>query len=214
MTDEDVRTLLDRLLQHGALRRGLVLGCASCSSKHFVAIDDVGQVNRCPRCSDRSPLTRDRWRTPDDEPTWFYELHGALRDLMKQNGDVPLLGAAYFAANAQTYDDLVETRIDLQSTSTEVDLIAVVDGKLTVGEAKKAAKAKVGTQLSKLVTAANQLRADRVALLAGDAPPSSEANIDHVRREIAYHVPVDGRRPELWTVTNLFGDPKKEIITC
>jgi hypothetical protein len=213
MTDAEVRDSLDRLLTHGALRRGLVLGCASCSSKHFVAVGDLGQVNRCPRCNDEAQLTQARWKLPPDEPTWFYDLHGTIRDLLLQNGDVPLLGAAHFAAKAQSYDDLVETQIQIGSDTTELDLIAVADGKLIVAEAKKqqAAGRAWRSQLTKLVAAAVRLRADRVALLAGEASPWSDADIEHVLNQIAAQEWIDGRQSELVTVTNLYGSPVTQL---
>jgi hypothetical protein len=210
MTDADVRDSLDRLLTHGALRRGLVLGCASCSSKFFVGVGDLAQVNRCPRCYDEAQLTQARWKKPEDEPSWFYDLHGTLRDLLDQNGDVPLLGAAHFAAKAQSYNDLVETLLQIGSDRTELDLIAVADSKLIVAEAKKQATRRMQrSQLTKLVAAAVRLRADVVALLAGEGSPWSEADIDHVHGEIAHHEWTDGRRPELVTVTNLYTSPRQ-----
>jgi hypothetical protein len=92
-------------------------------------------------------------------------------------------------------------------------LIAVADGKLIVAEAKKqqAAGRAWRSQLTKLVAAAVRLRADCVALLAGEASPWSDADIEHVRSGIASQEWVDGRRPDLVTVTNLYGSPVTQL---
>ncbi len=86
LNDQEVRQQTDNLLQRGVLRRGLLLLCGQCGRAGFVSIDDLRQVNECARCQARNDLVQPRWKKPADEPTWHYDLHAVVRDLIAQNG--------------------------------------------------------------------------------------------------------------------------------
>ena len=209
-----VRDPVDRLVVQNVLRRGVVLRCGECFERSFVAVDTVAQRNGCPRCGAFSELVAGSWGDPA-EPVWYYSLHPAVRKLMQQNGDVPILGAAYLRDKARHYVD--ESELEWRSPSKlkplyEIDLVAVMDDEVVVAEAKRnpARHEKKGA-LDKLVEVAAQLRADTIALLSGPRASWSEGQVDHLRSQIRYRRWIDGRRPRLVEVCGLT-DPNGVVM--
>jgi hypothetical protein len=204
---ESSRQQIDGLLDAGILRRGLVLRCATCSGRAFVAIDDLAQRNPCARCGTTSSLVQARWDSAESEPAWYYSLHGAFRDLMRTNGDIPLLGAAYLAKQATHYAD--EAELDFLSGGdrtrrTEVDLLAAADGELAVGEAKiNLHNARGPRALDKLVYVAARLMADRIVLFSGANEPWNQPQLDRLNelRETVFRP--DGIVPRLTSIVGL-----------
>jgi hypothetical protein len=87
----ELRAWLDEKAERGVLRRGLLLGCHTCGSVDFFPVDMVKQSNACILCGAQNSLRMDRWRHPQEEPQWYYDLHPSVVDLLNQNGDVPLI---------------------------------------------------------------------------------------------------------------------------
>ena len=98
----EVRGIMDRLLEGGVIRRGLVLNCEDCGQLSFYPLENLQQDNSCPRCTSRNSLSLSRWRMPLEEPQWYYDPHGAVREMLTQDGDVPLLAARYLSASHAT----------------------------------------------------------------------------------------------------------------
>lgn len=191
-SDEAVR-LIDELSTARLLRRGLVLGCAECGRPSFLDADRLGQQYECPQCATVNALTSTRWRI-GSEPRWFYDLHATFRELLSQNGDVPLLAASRLQAAARRYADSPELEFfDLETKQqiAEVDVIASVDDEVVLVEAKANGEFSAGTraaQTRKLVRVAGALRADRL-VLATTSESWKPSDIDHVTREFAKLAP-------------------------
>jgi len=185
-----IRQRTDEFLRRGVLRRGLVLRCELCSKLAFYTIDDLQQVNRCPRCSTPNDLVQPRWKNPANEPTWFYDLHPSVRDLIAENGDVPLLLSHHLRTNSRVYADVgeLELRDATGSAVAEADLIAHADGLLITAEAKRPADLGSGRvmarALAKRALLAEQLQADQI-LLATAAPAWPEGAIAALSKEIS-----------------------------
>lgn len=160
---------VDRLVRADLVTRGVILKCADCGRDSFVPVGRLGSVYDCPRCGAENRLTSIRWgRGP--EPKWYYDLHTSLRQLLTENGDVPLLAAAHFQREARRYADIGEIELwkDGQQVA-EVDLLARVGSEVVVCEAKRPGKlpgsaAEKQRTATKLAIAAKVLRADRVSL--------------------------------------------------
>lgn len=163
--------LLDRLTHADLVRRGLITSCDDCQRGSFVAIDRLGRVYECPRCGAENILTSLRWRS-GAEPTWYFDLNNAFRQLLSEHGDVPLLAAHQLRTTARRYADVGELEFLRDGGPiAEIDLVAHVDGSVVVVEAK--ASADLGEQRSgttaqksaaKIADVARTLRADRVVL--------------------------------------------------
>jgi DNA-directed RNA polymerase subunit RPC12/RpoP len=187
--DAEVRRQVDEMLECGILRRGVILGCARCGKPAFVAVDDLAQVNRCPRCSATNVLSQERWKDPVAEPQWYYDLHPTAREHLSQNGEVPLLLSHHLRSTSRSYVDAPELElVDAEGNKlAETDLIALADNELIVAEAKKSGTMGAGRELrnavAKRALLAEQLRADQIVIATAD-PGWEQASIEALRAEI------------------------------
>ncbi|MGY3520227.1 hypothetical protein ACVMYR_28370 [Micromonospora sp. PTRAS2] len=187
---ERLRHDIDGFLRRRILRRGLALGCARCSTLAFFAIDEVSQVNRCPRCLSPNDLDQARWRKPWNEPTWYYDLHAAARGLVSQNGDVPLMLSHYLRSAARNYADVAELELldEAGKATAELDLLAHADGQVITAEAKRPADLgkNPSAAMVKRARMAEQLQADQI-LLATAAPAWPPGVVAALAKELSEH---------------------------
>ncbi|MDQ1045504.1 hypothetical protein [Streptomyces sp. V4I2] len=165
----EARDLADRLLDVNVVRRGLLLNCARCHFEAFYRIELVGSTFDCEACGHTSGVTRGRWYAKDAEPHWYYAIDQVVRNLLRSNGDVPLLAADQLRQKASSVLWSPELEITDSDDSIEIDLCLVADGRIIVGEAKSnntLKGKKYGTQESaaRLVRAAQILSADEIVL--------------------------------------------------
>ena len=156
-------------------------------------------------------------RSEQGEPEWFYDLHGAVRELLEQNGDVPFLAGMALAATARSFEDIAE--LDFRRPDEppdEVDIAALVDGRLVIGEAKCVAS--LGTRreasrtIGKLLRVSDLLGADEI-LLATTAPgPWRRSETDQLLRATAGQRWRFRKIPRVRVVTDLRDDPKNELV--
>ncbi|MCC9711811.1 hypothetical protein E4N62_45340 [Streptomyces sp. MNU76] len=162
------RDLVDRLLTTNVLRRGLILNCARCRFEAFYRIEQVGAAFDCEACGHTSPLVRGRWYSNDPEPHWYYSLDQVVRDLLLQNGDVPLLATRLLQQNTMSVLWSPELKITDAEGAIELDLCLIIDGRIVIGEAKSnnTLKARKGTReaAARLVHAAQLLSANEIVL--------------------------------------------------
>jgi hypothetical protein len=212
--NREARQRLDTYLTRGIIRRGLVLGCRMCESPSFVPIDDVHQVNRCPRCGCLNDLTLDAWREPADEPQWYYDLHQVARDFLRDNGHAPAQLAHYLSRKVRDYADCAEMNLLRRGTRTsiaEVDLVAFADGRLLTAEVKTCDY--IGNTTAERMAAANKrlhwaavLQADEVVLASTEAS-WQVSSIEAMRTKLADAISAGtfapDRTPRLRLINNL-----------
>lgn len=202
-----LRDSLDALQGVGLARMGLVLNCNDCGRRSFYGIDDLGQRFRCPLCAAENEMSAARWKKPHVEPTWFYDLHTALRQLASQCGDLPIRAAARLSGQfPHSYGDCSEVEFVRDgATIAEIDLVAHVDGQVVVVEAKAGARLGSGRargrQAAKIAQVARTVRADRV-VLATDQPDWPETDVDKVKQALD-HVFKDAPRPAVECMVGL-----------
>lgn len=140
MSEEELRLWLDDQLKLGVIRVGHILECAVCHWLDFYVLADVGSSFSCKRCTAASHLTFERWRTPIDGASWFYDLHPAVTAFLRDHGDVPLL-----AVQALTHTGMrpVSTEFEFEIVAAhndkpiaEIDFAFVSRDRLVIGEAK------------------------------------------------------------------------------
>ncbi|GAA0969561.1 hypothetical protein GCM10009555_016910 [Acrocarpospora macrocephala] len=166
----DVRDQVDAALRAGVLRRGMVLGCATCEQKQFQTIDKLGQRWPCIRCDALNDLDRHAWKLPADEPTWFYDLYPVGRHVLSAHGEVSALLSAYLMKQRKeqrgTFDDVEEVEfLRGKQPQVEVDLVVYTDDVLTVAECKSPGELtgkKGKREVLKKCRAAAWLRADQL----------------------------------------------------
>jgi DNA-directed RNA polymerase subunit RPC12/RpoP len=185
----EFRGQIDESLERGILRRGLILGCAQCGRPAFLAIDELAQVNRCPRCSAHNNLSHPRWKQPKTEPQWYYDLHPTVREHLSQDGEIPLLLSHHLRAKSRSYVDVAELELTNPDTGplAEADLIALSDGQMITAEAKRPGSLGTARELRRAVAKrallAEQLRADQILIATAEAE-WQQASIDALCHEI------------------------------
>ena len=216
MNTAEIRARLNHLLHINVLHRGLIVPCSECERRTFYRIELLGESNTCPRCGAPAYATAAR-RSQQGEPEWFYDLHGAVRELLEQNGDVPFLAGMTLAAAARSFEDIPELDFGRPDQDPdEIDIAALADGQLTIGEAKCVAS--LGTRreanqaISKLIRISDLLGADEI-LLATTAPgPWNKRETDQLLKATAGHRWRFGKLPGVRVLTDLRDDTKNELL--
>ncbi len=185
-TLEDRLDLIDRLIEGGLLRRGLVLGCQECGRPSFITMDLLRHEYQCPQCGGANVLTSHRWRRRTFEPRWVYDLYATFREFLRHNGEIDLLAANALRTGARSYADAPQLQFfDAASNDpvAEVDLVACVNDELVVVEAKLrgsfGGRGKRLAQTDKLLKVASSIGADRLVLATSD-PDWSETDLRHL----------------------------------
>jgi hypothetical protein len=208
-----LRRDIDRLLALRVLRRGMILDCGECERPAFIDVNELAQINTCPRCGARNELSQTRWRQPADEPTWFYDLHPAARELLAQNGEVPLLLPHHLRGKSRRYADAPELELHDRVTGgpvAEADLVALDDDDLVTAEAKTTTALwgtpkEIRRAAAKRVTLAALLHADQI-VLATTLPKWDHSSVSALRNAVTgYRWP--GERPPAIRIVTGLGTP-------
>ncbi len=135
---QETRVLLDALVSRGVLRRGLILQCRRCSYAGWYRLEELGQTFTCGRCQRASLIVQEAWKQPNDgEPYWYYDLDEVVYQALDHDIRVPILALSQLAEGARSV--LIRPEADVWRDGewiAEVDLWAIIDGKVVVGEAK------------------------------------------------------------------------------
>jgi len=213
----EIRDRLNHLLHINVLHRGLVVPCSECERRAFYRIELLAERNSCPRCGASAYMTA-AWRSQQEEPEWFYDLHGAVRELLEQNGDVPFLAGLALAASARSFEDIAE--LDFRRPGedpVEIDVAALVDGRLVIGEAKCVAR--LGTNkdtnraIAKLVRVSDLLGADEIMLATTAPGPWATSDTNQLLRRTARYRWRSGKIPQVRVITDLRGDPRNDLLS-
>jgi len=122
--------IIKNLVRIRAMHSGFQLDCTNCNLEEWYAIDEVSETFRCRRClsiQDR-PLS----------PAISFRLNEALYQAYKSNFAVPALTLGLMARLSKT-SFIYSPQITLTAgdgQSSELDIVAIMDGDLFVGEAK------------------------------------------------------------------------------
>lgn len=216
MEMQEIRDRLNHLLHIKVLHRGLVVPCSECERRAFYRVGLLRESNTCPRCGAPALVTAG-WRSAQQEPEWFYDLHGAVRELLDQNGDVPFLAGRALAANVRVFEDIAELDFCRPDEGPdEIDIAAFADGRVIIGEAKCVAtlgtRREASRSITKLLRISDLLGADEI-LLATTAPgPWKESDIDQLLKASAGHKWRFGIIPRIRIVVNLRDNPQNDLL--
>jgi hypothetical protein len=213
----ELRDQLDMLTARTVMRRGLVLGCAVCERPSFIPVGSLAQVNQCPRCGTANELAQGRWRLPLDEPSWFYDLHPVARELLKDNGEVPLQLSRHLRSASPRYADAPELELRDASGSriAEADLLALSDDQLIIAEAKSSdtlgsSPREIRRAAAKRVKLTAAVRADQI-ILATTQPEWNASSIKEVRSAVTGHAWLAGLQPAVRLITALGSDQVQDL---
>jgi hypothetical protein len=133
----EARQLLDRYQRSSIVTRGLVLKCGLCASTSFYRLEDIGPGFRCQRCRQENEIARSAWKGPE-EPPWFYALDEVAYQGLRSNIHVPILALAELSRSTRSFLHMPEVVVRRPGRDDiEVDIWAIVDGRVIIGEAKK-----------------------------------------------------------------------------
>ena len=172
---DELRSLLDGYLTRGILSRGLVLKCSHCLNTTWYRLDDLSQSFACSRCQQRAAITEASWSAdhgqgdPAPEPTFYYALAEVAYQALRHDADVPIRAiGALRSKPAEAVQQATDSIVSRAGRPFELDLLALVDGRIVIGEAKKGDRLKsTATKerrwLNTLAGIADAITADEVA---------------------------------------------------
>jgi hypothetical protein len=172
LTGGDERTaveLLDELTAADITYRGFVLLCVVCKHAEWYSLAELSDRFRCKRCGREQVIRRQNWKHPA-APQVFYKLDEIVYQFLKSDGDVVALTLDYVSRHSKyavSYSPEIQLRNDKQGLVGEIDICAVWDGMLTIGEAKRrgelgSSEAEIRDILRKYDRLADLLHARRV----------------------------------------------------
>lgn len=208
------------LLRINVLQRGLIVPCGECERRAFYWMDALREMNTCPRCGAAAHSSAARRTSIDksEEPGWFYDLHGAVREFLEQDGDVPVLAGWVLAASARTFEDIAELDFRLPGAEDpdEIDIAALVDGRVVIGEAKRIAS--LGTRretnraVQKLIRVSDLVGADEIVLATTAPGPWEDLATGQLLTATAGHRWRFGTVPRIRVLTDLRGNPQNTLL--
>jgi hypothetical protein len=138
LSEQGSRALLDRYVRREIASRGLILQCSLCGATAFYHLEEVGPGFKCWRCRRANELTRIAWKGPAEEPAFFYALDEVAYLGISNDIHVPILALAEVAKGSRSFLHMPEVEVHQPGRKNiEIDIWAIVDGRIVVGEAKK-----------------------------------------------------------------------------
>ena len=173
---KEARELLDRFLTSSIAFRGVVLRCPLCADTSFYRLEDLDPAYRCPRCRRRSAITDGSWPVGESgpfEPDWYYALDEVAYLGLRNDIHVPVLALVEVAKSSASFLHMPEVVVAREGeTDLEVDLWAVADGRIVLGEAKKGdvlaeTQDEEAARCAALLRLARDLSADEFVMASG-----------------------------------------------
>jgi hypothetical protein len=131
--------LMDELIAKDILRRGLIFQCSRC---RLAAWYDVGEVSRefkCKRCDLVQLFSQKNWKSPE-EPRWYYSLVETVYLCYESSSYLTALSLDKLRQQSkEAFHYICETDVKnfpKQGKKKEIDILAISDGKLILGECK------------------------------------------------------------------------------
>ncbi|WP_158798234.1 hypothetical protein [Pedobacter sp. L105] len=199
----DIKSLLeaiDNFVNSEAIFIGLKVKCKNCGSNLWYPLKELNHQTTCRGCSFGI--------TPEAESPFYYKVNDTiLNNLMSD----PIRRKKAYGGNyavLKVLDQLRDPHLDQMPTAfgycasldiyldqgnfrqTDLDIIAIQDGKLIVGEAKMSASDFDNKQIKQLIWIGNEIRPD-VVLLAYKDGNLNEQVLDQIRQGIIHsHIEV------------------------
>ncbi|MDH6122923.1 hypothetical protein [Kitasatospora sp. GAS204B] len=167
------------------------------------------------RCGSSNTLEQPRWKPVRNEPTWFYELHPAITELIADDGNYGLLATQFLRSKAWAGACPVTEEFELVQNGkavVEFDFAAATVEGLFLGESKKSdyladsAKATL-TELNKLLNGCRTLGATHL-VLATPKNAWKQATIDAIDKQLQGDAAHGVSSPQVLLLTGLGTDPK------
>ena len=167
-TDRNKRGLKDNLsslIEMKMIQIGIRYKCFNCGLKSFYEVDRTSTHNQCIGCGAEFTINA--------EEQWFYRLNSIASVNGAIYSQIPLIIALGALYEQSQYSFYPYSPVDIYTGSrmkhlTDLDLVALIDGKLVIGEVKNVQSLFTDGDFEKLYQAAKRLRPDRVVLTSLD----------------------------------------------
>jgi hypothetical protein len=142
-SEGEAARLLDRLSLSAVVYRGFILQCQHCRRADWFPLGELTDAFTCKRCHRQQIFTHRHWRYPN-QPHLYYQLDELVYLGLEHNMEVPILALDNLRRSSEdSFLHVPELKYaekeldDDEKPLCEVDLNCVIDGLLTIGEAKK-----------------------------------------------------------------------------
>lgn len=132
---QEVNRWIEDWLQRGVLISGFQLDCPKCNFEGWYPIELVGEQYFCTRC-------RSENRRPHESEI-HYRLHESVYQAHRENMMIPILTLDILKTHFTEDSFIYTVPVNLEKgnpNSHEIDIIAIIDGELFIGECKKTNK--------------------------------------------------------------------------
>jgi hypothetical protein len=135
-----VVSYIDDFAKRGILYRGYIFQCEFCRNSAWYPLKDLSDRFTCPRCHREQVYTSKHWKMPRCQPSIYYQLDEIVYQGFSNDMHVPTLALDCLRRSAEgsfLYVEELEFRKRGEpKLLMECDLNCVIDGMLTIGEAK------------------------------------------------------------------------------
>jgi hypothetical protein len=207
-SEKDAVNLLDQLSSAGVLYRGFVFQCQYCRRADWFRLGELTDKFTCNRCHRDQVFIHAHWRHPN-QPHLYYQLDELVYQGLAHNMHVPLLALDALQRSSRDsflyVHELSYGEMDEDTPPRELDLNCIVDGSLTIGEAKKDDRIGRGEKeeleaISKYLSLAKRLCARQIVFAT-----TSERWHPNTLKRIADKFKREHFRVELLTQEQLYG---------
>lgn len=149
--DELTRNTIEKYLDYGILKRGIILKCKYCNNCNWYDFKILEQRFICSRCQNEQLITKENWLKNEkgihsDEPTFYYSLNEIVYQGYSSCMRYPILTKGYLKnLTKQSFISIPEIEIKYKNAKpdekgNEFDIICISDGEILIGEVKKKAQ--------------------------------------------------------------------------
>jgi hypothetical protein len=136
---DDAAAVIDELVGKDILWRGMIFGCTRCRLSSWYNLADLTTEFTCRRCRYGQQFTKTNWKSPD-EPRLYYALVETVYQCYTHNSYLTILTLDHLRRSARfSFDYLPEMDVinfPIQGEKHEIDVLAMVDGRIVFGECK------------------------------------------------------------------------------
>lgn len=139
-SEEETVQLMDEFIAKEIVYRGLIFKCSRCRLLSWYNVSDVGRQFTCNRCGLAQEYYHSHWRSPT-EPRWYYRLAETVFLFYSHNSHITALALDKLRQeHPDKFHFISESDIvDGYGRQREIDVLAIVDGQIILGECKNTA---------------------------------------------------------------------------
>lgn len=131
--------LIDELTAKDILSRGFIFHCSRCRRAAWYGLGEVSREFKCKRCDFVQSLSQKSWKLTE-EPRWYYRLAETVSLFYETSSYLTALALDKLRQQSkEAFHYICETNIKnypKQGDQKEIDILAISDGKLILGECK------------------------------------------------------------------------------